>query len=86
MLYAFDLSLESPEGFARVSSLFETNFIAQFITWGLLTALIYHIAAGVKHLVMDFGFCEELDTAMLAAKAVIAVTIIGTILAGVWVW
>lgn len=86
LLYAFDLSLESAEGFAQVEQMFESNFIAQFIAWGLLSALAYHMAAGVKHLFMDMGFCEELASAELAAKAVFVVAVIGIVLAGIWVW
>ncbi len=86
LFYAFDLSLESAEGFAAVVAMFEDNFIAQFIAWGLLSALGYHIAAGVKHLIMDMGFCEELESAELAAKAVFVIAAIGVVLAGVWVW
>lgn len=86
LLYAFDLSLESAEGFAQVENMFESNFIAQFIAWGLLSALAYHVAAGVKHLIMDMGYFEELESAQLAAKAVLVVAAIGIVLAGVWVW
>lgn len=86
MLYAFDLSLESQQGFDHIVSLFESNFFAKFVAWGLLTALAYHIAAGVKHLVMDMGYCEELESAQFAAKAVFAFAILCALLAGVWVW
>lgn len=86
LLYIFDLSLESPAGFAEAVSMLESNFFAKFIAWGLLSALIYHIAAGVKHLIMDMGFCEELESATLAAKAVFAVAAVGVVLAGIWVW
>ena len=40
----------------------------------------------MKHLVMDFGHGEELESANNAAKFVIVSTVVLAILAGVWVW
>jgi succinate dehydrogenase / fumarate reductase cytochrome b subunit len=82
----FDTSLEGAVGFATAQTLLQENFIAQFITWGLLSSLGFHFSAGVKHLVMDLGHGEELDAANKAAKFVIGLTVILAALAGVWVW
>lgn len=82
----FDTSLEGAVGFATAQTLLQENFFAQFITWGLLSALGFHFSAGVKHLVMDLGHGEELDAANRAAKFVIGLTVILAVLAGVWVW
>jgi succinate dehydrogenase / fumarate reductase cytochrome b subunit len=48
--------------------------------------LAFHLFAGVKHLVQDLGFGEELTTAEMAAKLVIVATVVAALLAGVWVW
>jgi|TARA_B110000259_G_scaffold176171_1_gene212104 succinate dehydrogenase / fumarate reductase cytochrome b subunit len=82
----FDASLEGASGFTSSQTLLQENFFAQFITWGLLTALGFHFSAGIKHLVMDLGHGEELQAANNAAKFVIGLTVILAILAGVWVW
>jgi succinate dehydrogenase / fumarate reductase cytochrome b subunit len=82
----FDTSLEGAVGFATAQTLLQENVFAQFITWGLLSALGFHFSAGVKHLVMDLGHGEELDAANRAAKFVIGLTVILAVLAGVWVW
>ena len=82
----FDTSLEGAVGFATAQTLLQENFFAQFIAWGLLSALGFHFSAGVKHLVMDLGHGEELDAANRAAKFVIGLTVILAVLAGVWVW
>jgi len=82
----FDTSLEGAAGFASAQALLQDNFYAQFVTWGLLTALGFHFSAGVKHLVMDLGHGEELETANKAAKFVIGLTVVLAVLAGVWVW
>ena len=82
----FDMSLEGELGFASAQALLQENFLAQFVTWGLLTALGFHFSAGMKHLVMDFGHGEELESANNAAKFVIGSTVVLAVLAGVWIW
>ncbi len=82
----FDMSLKGELGFASAQALLQGHFFAQFVTWGLLTALGFHFSAGMKHLVMDFGHGEELESANNAAKFVIGSTVVLAVLAGVWVW
>jgi succinate dehydrogenase / fumarate reductase cytochrome b subunit len=84
--YAFDLSLADESGFNTVKSALEEHLLVKFIAWGLLTALGFHLLAGVKHLIMDFGYAEELESANLAARLVLAGSAILAFLAGVWVW
>jgi len=82
----FDTSLKNAAEFASAQTLLQENFFAQFVTWGLLSALGFHFSAGMKHLVMDLGHGEELETANKAAKFVIGLTVILAVLAGVWIW
>jgi len=82
----FDTSLQGASAFAFAQTLLQENFFAQFVTWGLLTALGFHFSAGMKHLVMDLGHGEELEPANRAAKYVIVSTIILALFAGVWIW
>ena len=85
MLYGLQLSLSGEEGFSRVSGLLD-SFLAKLITWGILSALLYHLVAGIKHLLMDMGIGEELESGRLAAKATVVISVILILLAGVWVW
>lgn len=85
LMYGLDLSLSGEDGFNRVNELLD-SFLAKLIVWGILSALLYHLVAGIKHLLMDMGIAEELETGRLAAKATIAVSVVLIILAGVWVW
>ena len=85
LLYGLDLSLSGEEGFGRVSDLLN-SFFAKLIVWGILSALLYHLVAGIKHLLMDMGIGEELESGRIAAKATLAIAIILILLAGVWVW
>ncbi|MCJ8299923.1 MAG: succinate dehydrogenase, cytochrome b556 subunit [Pseudomonadales bacterium] len=86
MMYALGLSLESEAGFQETITMFEESIFAKLIAWGLLSALAYHSVVGVKHLFMDAGHFEELESGMLAAKAALVISGVLIVLAGVWVW
>jgi len=58
LLCALDCSLQSEEGFMDVSSFFNNTFF-KFIVWGMICAFIYHLIAGVRHLLMDFWHIGE---------------------------
>ncbi|WP_432473090.1 succinate dehydrogenase, cytochrome b556 subunit [Amphritea sp. HPY] len=86
MLYALGLSLESEQGFDAAAQMLTESFFAKLIAWGLVSALLYHFFAGIKHLVMDFGHCEELESGQMAAKVTLIIAAISILLAGVWIW
>ncbi|MBD9416679.1 succinate dehydrogenase, cytochrome b556 subunit [Pseudomonas sp. PDM16] len=85
VLFALDKSLASEEGFAEVKACLASP-LAKLIIWGLLSALLYHLVAGVRHLIMDLGVGESLEGGKLGSKIVIAVSVVIIVLAGVWVW
>ena len=85
LLFLLDTSLESAEGFATVSD-WLGNPLVKLITWGVVAALLYHLLAGIKHLVMDFGIGETLSGGVLGARIVLTLAVIGIIAAGVWIW
>ncbi|WP_199911793.1 succinate dehydrogenase cytochrome b556 subunit [Dongshaea marina] len=85
LLWLLNLSLSSPEGFSHVASLVD-NFFVKFILWAILTALGYHICAGVRHLVMDLGYCEEKESGKMSAKVSFIVAIVLAILSWGLVW
>jgi succinate dehydrogenase / fumarate reductase cytochrome b subunit len=85
MLYALDKSLGSEEGFVAVKACL-TSPLAKLVTWALLSALLYHLVAGVRHLIMDAGIGETLEGGKLGSKIVIAVSVVIIVLAGVWIW
>jgi succinate dehydrogenase / fumarate reductase cytochrome b subunit len=85
MLYALSKSLGSEEGFADVKATL-TSPLAKFVAWGLLSALLYHLVAGVRHLIMDMGIGETLEGGKLGSKIIIAVSAVLIVLAGVWIW
>lgn len=85
MLYAMDKSLASEEGFGEVKACL-TSPLAKLIIWGLLSALLYHMVAGIRHLIMDTGVGETLEGGKLGSKIVITVSVVLILLAGVWIW
>lgn len=87
MLYALDKSLSSEEGFGQVKACL-TSPLAKLVIWGILSALLYHLVAGVRHLIMDMdmGIGETLEGGKLGSKIVIAVSVVIIVLAGVWIW
>lgn len=85
LLYALDLSLSSEQGFNAVKECME-SFVAKFIVWGIVSALLYHLVAGIKHLLMDLGVGETLEGGVLGAKLTIVISLVLIVLAGVWIW
>ena len=83
---AFDSSLESEASFNAVKETLQESAFAKFVLWGLLSALAYHLVAGIKHLIMDLGYGETLEGAQKGAKAVIAISAVLILFLGVWLW
>jgi succinate dehydrogenase / fumarate reductase cytochrome b subunit len=85
LLWLFSESMSSSEGFARVGSWLSMP-ITKILVWAILSGLLYHLIAGIKHLVMDLGIGETLAGAQAAAKLVVALSIIAIVASGVWLW
>ena len=84
-MWAFEMSLSGEEGFNAVKGVMQ-GFLAKLILWGIISALLYHLVAGVKHLFMDVGIGETLEGGKLGAKITLVVSIVLILLAGVWIW
>ena len=84
-LWALDTSLASPEGFNRVGESL-TSPLLKLVIWVVLSGLIYHTAAGVRHLIMDLGIGETMAGGVLGARIVVAVSIVLILVAGIWLW
>ncbi|MGL6162015.1 succinate dehydrogenase, cytochrome b556 subunit [Microbulbifer sp.] len=85
LLYMLSASLESEQGFAKVATAFDST-PAKLVLWAGLAALIYHLAAGIRHLLMDMGIGESLEGGRRSAVVVLAVSAVLILLAGVWLW
>ena len=85
LLYAADLALQSEAGFIEAQMLLATP-IGKCVLLGLMAALIYHLIAGIKHLLLDFHIADSLESAKRAAQLTMVVSLVLTVLAGVWLW
>lgn len=85
LMWAFATSLSSVEGFELVKECLD-NLLAKFVIWGTLTALIYHMLGGFRHLMMDMGYFEEKDSGNTSAKVMYLIVIILSVLVGVQLW
>ncbi len=85
VLYYLELSLASPASFIHLQSTL-SGIGAKLILWAFSAALIYHLLAGIRHLIMDAGYGEHLDSGRKSAIFVIIAAIILTLLLGFWIW
>jgi len=85
LLGLLDYSLKSPEDFAAVQVCL-ASLPMKLLVWAVLAAFIYHLFAGIKHLIMDMGIGETLEGGKLGSMLVLVFVVIGILLAGVWIW
>ncbi|MDR3504471.1 MAG: succinate dehydrogenase, cytochrome b556 subunit [Legionella sp.] len=85
MLFIFGQSVQSVETFAQMKALL-THPCYKLILWAFGAALIYHVLAGIRHMIMDLGFGEHLSAGRRTAVLVIVFAVILSILLGFWIW
>ena len=85
LLWLLNESLASEQWFNNVA-MWMDNLIVKLLVWAVVSGLLYHFIAGIKHLIMDFGIGETLEGAQLGAKLVIVLSTIAIVLTGVWLW
>jgi succinate dehydrogenase / fumarate reductase cytochrome b subunit len=86
MLWAVDCSLDSERGFLMIQGLIIDSAIGKIITWLVLAALAYHVLAGIRHLLMDWGWFESLEGGRISSIIVFISVGVVAILLGVWLW
>jgi succinate dehydrogenase / fumarate reductase, cytochrome b subunit len=85
LLWGLDLSLASEETFATLKEGL-AHPLTKAVLWAILSGLIYHSLAGVKHLIMDFGIGETMEGGIIGVKILVSISLILIVLAGVWIW
>ncbi|MEX0738133.1 MAG: succinate dehydrogenase, cytochrome b556 subunit [Pseudohongiella sp.] len=78
-------SLSSEQGFSNVQQ-WLTAPLVKFVLWAVVAGLLYHLIAGIKHLIMDMGVGETLQGGINGARLVVVVSAIAIIALGVWIW
>ena len=83
-IYVLDLSLRGPEGYARANVLLD-GWLAKLVLLGLLWALLHHLFAGVRYLLLDVDLgidkprYRQSAWAVLIAAPVLAVALLGAL-------
>jgi|TARA_R100001039_G_C1759061_1_gene57003 succinate dehydrogenase / fumarate reductase cytochrome b subunit len=85
LLWMLDRSLASPESFADLKELM-TSPLVKLVVWAILAVLLYHLVAGIRHLVMDAGVGETLEGGQRGAKLVFIISVVLILLVGGWIW
>jgi succinate dehydrogenase / fumarate reductase cytochrome b subunit len=85
LLYLLQLSLQSPETFGAFKALV-AHPLMKLLLIGLAWAYLHHFCAGVRHLALDLHIGTELGAARASSWAVLAVSIVLTIVFGALIW
>lgn len=85
LLWLLHHSLASRADFAATRELLQMPLM-KLVVWGILAAVIYHLVAGVRHMLMDLGVGETLQGGRRGAYAVFVVSALLIVLMGVWIW
>jgi len=85
LLWIFNESLASGERFQALG-LFFSHPGMRFMLWVLISALLYHLFAGIRHLLMDIHVGESKKAGRFSAFVVIIFSFIAIMVVGVWLW
>ena len=85
LLWLLDLALGSAAGFEAAQAMLAEPF-AKFVLWGVLVMLLYHLIAGVKHLLLDFHLGDTMEAAVTGVWIVFVLTAAVAAALGVWLW
>ena len=85
VIYIFDVSVRSSHVSDVLHRLHQNPYFNLAI-WAFGSALIFHVLAGVRHILMDCGWGEHLATARKSAIAILAVAIVLVIFLGFLIW
>lgn len=82
LIWLLDLSLRGPEGFARIQAMFDGSLVrlgSVLVIW----ALVHHLLAGIRFLLLDLHLGIGLQAARASALAVTVSAIVITLVYGV---
>lgn len=82
-LYLLHTSLQSQITFTHLHLTLALPEV-RFLLWVLISAVAFHFFAGIRHMLMDCGIAETLETARVTAYLVMFLGVIVMIFAGVW--
>ncbi len=84
-LWGLSTALHSADDFAQVQALLQNSFI-KLILFLFVSAILYHLVMGLRHLLMDLGFAENFHAGKKTAWAAIILAAILIIIWGIYIW
>lgn len=84
-LYLLDLSLGSREGFDQAGDVLENLYMKMVVIF-FIFSLVYHLIAGIKHLLLDFHVGDTFRAAEIGAGIVVASSFLITGIIGFNLW
>lgn len=85
VIWAWAVSVSSSAGFDTVQAIL-SGIVGKILAIGTISALTYHILGGVRHMIMDMGHWEELESGNISAKIIIGLWVVLTIIVGIALW
>ena len=85
-LWAVSMSLESESSFLTLKAYMASCSFLKIIAFLFFAALVYHLIAGIRHLLMDWGYFETLPGARASSMVVIIISIVFAVLLGIVLW
>lgn len=76
------LTLDGFEAMQRTLS----NPLYRFLLWAILAPFLYHLVAGIRHLLSDLHIGDTLKAGRVSAVLVFVISAILIVLAGIWLW
>jgi succinate dehydrogenase / fumarate reductase cytochrome b subunit len=80
LVYWLAAAASGPDSYAAAQE-FVGSFLGRLLLFGWSLALFYHLLNGIRHLFWDAGMGFELETAYLSGKAVVAGSVLLTLVA-----
>ncbi len=84
LLGALYYSLDSEAGYAMVQDFLVDSVLGRLLLWAVLVAAAYHSCAGVRHLLMDIGYGEELESGVRGAQIVLGASAVLALISACW--
>lgn len=85
LLLMLQSSLRSPDTYTQLTAVL-SHPLLKLVCLGLLWGFLHHFCAGLRYLAIDLHWVHNLAQARSSSKAVMAVSLVLTILMGVKLW
>lgn len=85
LLWLLNVTLSSPVGFVNVQTVFQSHWV-KCVVLGMAAALVYHVFAGIRHLLMDMNIGDSFAVGKVTSYVVIVLTLCVVVYFGFQIW